>query len=636
MATQQGMSSIDIKTMLDEIIERLPLWIGKVYQYNTESFGFRMNGEDKSKYSFFVECGRRANLVEALPDAPPNPSGYSMFLRKYISGGRVLDIRQYGLQRIFIMTIGKSEKEYNLVFELFDEGNAVLCDAGFTIINPLKRQHFRDREVVSGAQYVFPAAAGMDSAVDVETALRESERDLVRTLASVFMLGGKYAEEVCRIAGLDKNMNAAEADPKKVFEAVSELLSRKTAASVTGSGCWPFPILGEIPASSYPSYNEALSAYYALPVSTPGPAAKPKLTKSEIIRLRQEEAIKKFEKKIDEAQGKVDALYGNYGEVAEIIETLGEASTKISWQEIEQTLRNSNLPAAKLVSGVYPSESAVDILLDGKRTKIFVHESLESNANRYYGEIKKFKKKKAGAIEAMKRFEPSEKPIKKKKEYRAQKKKWFHRFRWFTTSDGVTVIGGRDAGTNEEIGKKYLEGNNCFVHADVHGGSVVVVKGDTGCWDEVAVFTASYSNAWKAGRVSCDVYAARPDQVSKTAESGEFVARGAFVVRGERRYFRNAGLKIAIGLQFEPELAVIGGPESAIKKTAAYYIVLVPGKYEPNDIAGKVLREFRKMIPEDEFRDLRKVLNTESITAFVPPGGSDIAGSVDAGRMNSG
>jgi hypothetical protein len=121
----------------------------------------------------------------------------------------------------------------------------------------------------------------------------------------------------------------------------------------------------------------------------------------------------------------------------------------------------------------------------------------------------------------------------------------------------------------------------------------------------------------------------KSDQVSKTAESGEFVKRGAFIVRGERRYFRNIGLKIAIGLQFEPELAVIGGPESAIRKTAAYYVVLVPGKFETNDTAKKVLRELKKNIPEDEFKDLKKVLNTENITAFVPPGGSDIAGVVD-------
>lgn len=630
MATQQGMSSIDIRTMLSEIKDRLPLWIGKVYQYDMESFGFRLNGEDKAKYNFLVECGKRAHLSESLPDAPPNPSGYSMFLRKYISGGRILDIRQYGLQRIFIITVGKSEKEYNLVFELFNEGNAVLCDDNFIVINPLKRQHFRERDVVSGTEYLFPPTGTEEITPEsIRNTLENSERDLVRTLASDFMLGGKYAEEVCRISGYDKTAGPAEADPQAILDAIEELLSRETDAVITKSGCWPYPILGEEPLSSFPAYNDALSAYYPLPESAIKDKKKEKLPKSEIIRRRQQDAVAKFEKRIEELQEEVDAIYGNYQDIANVIEVLRDASAKMSWQEIEETVKNSSLPVARSIVRIYPSESAVDIMIDGKRVKIFINENPESNANRYYGEIKKFKKKKKGAIAAMEKFSPKEKPAKKKAEYKPQKKKWYHKYRWFITSDGVLVIGGRDAGSNEDIGKKYLEGNDYFVHADVHGGSVVVVKGDTKEWDEVAGFAASYSNAWKAGHFNCDVYAARPEQVSKTAESGEFLKRGAFVVRGERRYFRNVGLKIAIGLQLEPELAVIGGPESAVRKTAAYYVVLLPGKFEPNDTAKKVLRELKKIIPEEDFKDLKKVLNTESIAAFVPPGGSDVSEVVD-------
>jgi len=628
MATQQGMSSIDIRTMLNEIKDRLPLWIGKVYQYNNDTFGFRLNGEDKTKFNFLVECGRRAHLTESLPDAPPNPSGYSMFLRKYISGGRVLNIRQYGLQRIFILTIGKSEKEYNLLFELFNEGNAVLCDENFIVINPLKRQHFRERDIVSGTEYIFPGTGTMTEEITGDL-LQRSDKELVKTLASDLMLGGKYAEEVCRITRYEKTMNPAEADPKVILEAIEELLSKKTNAVITKSGCWPYPLNREEPVSSPPSFNEALSAYFPLPESTPKGPKKEKLPKSEIIRRRQQEAIVNFEKKIEDLQENVDAIYENYQDISNIIDVLRDASAKMSWQEIEETLKNSPLPAAKSIVRIYPSESAVDFMAGEKRVKIYVSENLESNADRYYGKIKKFKKKKKGAIVAMEKFVPSDKPSKKKQEFRPQKKKWYHKYRWFVTSDGTVVIGGRDAGSNEDIGKKYLEGNDYFVHSDVHGGSVVVVKGDTERWDEVAEFAASYSNAWKAGHFTCDVYAAKPDQVSKTAESGEFVKRGAFIVRGERRYFRNVGLKVAIGLQLEPELAVIGGPESAVKKTAAYYAVLLPGKFEPNDTAKKVLRELKKIIPEEDFKDLKKVLNTERIAAFVPPGGSDISEVVD-------
>ncbi|WP_245618734.1 NFACT RNA binding domain-containing protein [Methanogenium cariaci] len=100
----------------------------------------------------------------------------------------------------------------------------------------------------------------------------------------------------------------------------------------------------------------------------------------------------------------------------------------------------------------------------------------------------------------------------------------------------------------------------------MHGGSVIIVKGDTEKNDEVAQFAVSYSNAWKNGNLTADVYAASPSQVSKTPETGEYVSRGSFIVRGgERTYTRNVGLGVAIGLQVTPELGVIGGPIDAVK-----------------------------------------------------------------------
>ena len=153
-----------------------------------------------------------------------------------------------------------------------------------------------------------------------------------------------------------------------------------------------------------------------------------------------------------------------------------------------------------------------------------------------------------------------------------------------------------DAGQNEELIRKYLEGGDTFVHADVHGASVVVVKGKTMHMDEVVRFAAAYSGAWKAGFASADVYAARPDQVSKTAESGEYLSRGSFVVRGERQWFNNVPLEVVIGLQKTPQTRILGGPGSAVRKLCDLFVVLRPGTFEPNDIAKKVVRALRERL----------------------------------------
>ncbi|NMB77974.1 MAG: fibronectin-binding domain-containing protein, partial [Methanomicrobiales archaeon] len=138
MASEQGMSGIDVRAMASELSEKLPLWIDKIYQFDPRTMGIRINGENKARYQFIIEAGRRAHLVKDLPDPPKNPPQYAMLLRKYISGGKVLGIRQHGLERILIIEIGKGAATYNLILELFDDGNIILTDEKFSIIKPLR------------------------------------------------------------------------------------------------------------------------------------------------------------------------------------------------------------------------------------------------------------------------------------------------------------------------------------------------------------------------------------------------------------------------------------------------------------------------------------------------------------------
>lgn len=50
-----------------------------------------------------------------------------------------------------------------------------------------------------------------------------------------------------------------------------------------------------------------------------------------------------------------------------------------------------------------------------------------------------------------------------------RKLRWFEKFRWFVSSDGFLVIGGRDAGTNEMVVKKHMEPQDIYLHSDIHG-----------------------------------------------------------------------------------------------------------------------------------------------------------------------
>jgi len=110
---------------------------------------------------------------------------------------------------------------------------------------------------------------------------------------------------------------------------------------------------------------------------------------------------------------------------------------------------------------------------------------------------------------------------------------------------------------------------------------------------EVAQFAVSYSSDWKDGRGAGDAYMVEPDQVSKTPESGEYIEKGSFVIRGDRTYFEDVPCRIAVGVQCEPVTQAIGGPPSAIVDRVATSVTLEPGMYAQNDAAMMVYRELR-------------------------------------------
>jgi predicted ribosome quality control (RQC) complex YloA/Tae2 family protein len=627
MATAQGLSGIDVRALVTEWERLLPLWVDKAYEVAPGTFLMRFKGKEHGRYALVIEPPVRAYLTLGEVKVPKTPSAFAMLLRKYLLGGRVLSVRQHGIQRIVIFDIGKSDHLYHLVIELFDRGNIVLCDRDWTIIQPLRRLHFREREIVAGAAYTLPpegpATGGPE---EFARFLAGESRDIVRALAVGAMLGGPYAEYLCRKAGVDKKAEAGKVDAGLLYTELQNLLKRASegiAPVVTPGSCFPFPLDEGVPAAAM-SFNQALDTFFPPPAPPGGEEAiqkEERTRRDDHVRSRQQEAVRKFEEKIAGCERAVEALYSHYPLVHEILEALRKARETHSWQEIEALVRGAKSGPATRIVAVYPERGAVDIDL-GERVTLTVGESIEANAAAYYEEIKKYRRKIAGAQAAMERAVPK----KERRPARAVtgKKRWYHRFRWFFTSDGVLVVGGRDASQNEELVRKYMEGSDLFVHADVHGASVVIVKGKTGKMDEVAVFAASYSGAWKSGHLAADVYCVDPSQVSKTPESGEYVSRGSFIVRGERRYFRNVPLGIAIGLRREPDVEVIGGPPAAVQAYAPFSVMLVPGRFEPNDAAKKALRALKEKLSPDEQREFKKILTTEAVAAFVPAGGSDI------------
>jgi len=230
-----------------------------------------------------------------------------------------------------------------------------------------------------------------------------------------------------------------------------------------------------------------------------------------------------------------------------------------------------------------------------------VSKSIEKNAETYFEKSKKSRKKIEGALEAVEMTKKKLAQVKKKAEKaeakeeekalrKARKQHWYEKLRWFVTTDDFLVIGGRDATSNEIIIKKHTEEGDLVLHTDMAGSPFFVIKSEgkeisETALKEAADATCSFSKAWKLGLLTQSVFYVKPEQVSKTANPGEYLGRGAFMIRGKTNYLEN---KINCALGRTDEGALMAGPVEAVKKHCKIYVVLVQGDEKTSKIAKQI------------------------------------------------
>lgn len=230
------------------------------------------------------------------------------------------------------------------------------------------------------------------------------------------------------------------------------------------------------------------------------------------------------------------------------------------------------------------------------RLSLDLRKTLDQNASDCFAAAKKARGKIAGARKAVeearkKRDKEVAAPARKAAPKRIRKRSWYEKFKWFVASNGMLVIAGRDATTNELAIKRHTDPHDVVFHTDAPGSPFVVVKTEgkpapEEVLQQAADFCASHSKAWKLGLSSAEVYWVAPEQVTKEAKAGEYMQKGSFMVYGKRTFIHpKMGL---VAIPYEDKVMV--APEAAAAahyKGVAAKVVLGDGK--ASDAAKKVL-----------------------------------------------
>ncbi|MCL1905132.1 MAG: NFACT family protein [Methanomassiliicoccaceae archaeon] len=632
---KKEMSSFDVRAIVNEMVMLEDAHMDKIFHWGAGNVLFRVNVQGQGKKELFFSDKKWLYLPEKKPETPDAPTSFASFLRKYVDNARIGKITQAGFDRIIIMELLKSDAEYQLIFEMFGGGNVLLVLDG-KILNCLIHKTRRDRVTRPGEEYVMPSSRFDPTSSTYEhfsQIMTSSSTDLVRALAMDANLGGQYAEEICKRTGIQKNSKPSELmenEIKEMHSAMNDIVSEALSPSnmvmyrngddIVDIAPVGLRIYDEYEKETFGTMSEAIASMIAsIKEDEDSEYIDPETEKLQRRTERQKETIAEYRMESADLKMRADSIYTNYQKVSELLEVLSVQSKKLTWDKLKEGAMK--IP---FVRSIDPSKNNVTADLDGLNVTLDYTKNIDANASDIYQKSKEINEKATRAETALKESEEilakRQKGFEKAKALartKAQPTKqfWFERYKWFVTSNNLLVLSGRDAHTNDQVVKKHMKEQDVYVHADIHGAPSVVIKNGAAAKEEdlreACVFALTQSKAWSSSVPEGSAFWVYPDQVSKTPQAGEFVPRGAFIIRGKRNYEYHLPMRLAIGeITYENTRKAMCGPVETVKKMTGKYVIISPTKKKD----GKRNAELAKLfsVPEEE------------ISRIVPPGDLEI------------
>jgi len=658
------MTSFDVAALVYELNQTIKdARIENIYQINRRTLMLGLHKPNQAPMQMLIEAGKRVHLTTYVQEKPFKPPDFCMLLRKYLRNGRIQDFQQQEFERTISFKISTREGLFRLVAELFGEGNIILVDQHGFIISALNYKRMRDRNILRNEPFKQAPSSGKNpfhtTCLQIDHLKTFDQLEIVRALTKFLSIGGLYAEELLLRAGIDKNTlskDVTEQQLDALFTQLKALLSHITEGKLNPTiilnpkdeWCDVTPIrlkkYETWQAKAYKTFNEALDEYYTQAsllssVSTAQKEYERELAKQQRMLQDQQTTIEESRKTIEHNRRVGDLIYTHLGELQQLTQqVLNEKQNGKSWEQIADSLKEEKRFRSPAVyfSSFDSKHMILNLSIEGNSFPIRIDRSVQANAAEYYEKMKKAERKLKGSETALRetqhRIQELQQlwtrkieEVKEKEPKKRADKAWYEKFRWFYSSDGFLVVGGKDATTNEILIKKHTEPQDIIFHADIVGAPFVVIKtqgkvASEQTLQEAAQFAASYSRAWREMLSTTDVYWVRPSQVSKTPPHGQFLEKGSFIIKGAKNYSRSVPLLAGIGIQIKNEhFELVAGPAKMVSKHTDIYVEIAPGKQSGRNLAKQIRALFIKNAPRN-WRERILSIPNEEFMVFVPFG----------------
>lgn len=585
-------TSLDTLALVRELRSLDRPRVDKAFDLPTGGWSLTLRAPGSGRCELVLVPGRFAALLRESQVHGEELSPFAKEMRRLLAGAGLLSVAEPSGERFLELRFRRSvdAEELLLAVELFGTGNLLIAEGGRIAAVAYPRQ-WAHRTVRVGSGYARPPGRTDPwtlGRAEVEAALARSRTDLASTLAARLSLGGPVAEELIARGGWDGSEPAAPRAAvvgPRVHEEMTVLLTEigdrpkghlysrsGVAVDVTPYASRRWDGVPGVEDTVRPTFSEAAAEYFATVIGPPRSEAEEEALKvrRELARLldQQRKAVEELSGAVAALQAKAEALLTHYPEAEAEVARLRTA---------------------------HPSQRTGEVRVGETLVTLDLDRSLRASAQSFFEESKRIRGKLEGAELALKETErklatasplpsvrrPSVEPRTRRKTH------WFERYRWFVSSEGAVVVGGRDASSNDLLVRRHLKEGDLYLHADVHGAASVVVKHPPpgapafteATLREAAQWAVAFSKAWRAGLASASAFWVPHDQVSKGAASGEFVAKGAWVVHGTKNVLRDLPLELALGtIHYEGEERWTVAPPSAVGALGEVRALLTPGE----------------------------------------------------------
>ncbi|MGI0026892.1 MAG: ribosome rescue protein RqcH [Nitrosopumilaceae archaeon] len=634
------LAGIELRYLVNEISKNISeYYVSNIYGISRNSILFKLHHPEKpdillmfSTFGFWITTRKIEQIEE---------NRLVKRLRSDLLRSKISEIKQIGTERIVYITFSGLNQEFVLVGEFFGDGNIVLCNKEMKILSLLHSIDVRHRKLNVGFNYELPPLGGLNifemtlkDLLDVKSVSTAIVRWVGRTLG----LPTKYAEEIMKLANIDPQSpgnSLSDNDIEKMFS-VTKSVTEKVVNGIhepllvrdeKTSDVLPMP-LGDTKNKNcvrVTSFMEGLDLLFTENLLEAG-----KTSQTNTVTQKIEE----FEHKLEEQTKAISTVKQRTDSISTVAKSLLELSSKgVASLEDPNILhmfkgQNTSLAKERGISFLIVKEDKIKINLDSSIPAIA--STLFNESKRQLKAIETIELERRKTERILEGFRKQASIAKDSVVFSVQKKReWYERYRWFFTSDGLLAIGGRDASSNSSVIRKHLEKDDKVFHAEIVGSPFFLLKNSSDdtvtSVKETAHATVCFSRAWREGLYGLNAYWVTSDQIKTAAPSGQFIAKGSFIVEGTRNFVQVTTLQLSVGLyQKGDSYSLMCGPFESIKKNCVYYVTIEPSGLEMVEAAKKIKIEFQKFKEKEE---VVKAISIDDFIRVLPAGDSHIVES---------